>query len=149
MGGRGGSSGLSGGGGGSLPALEGSEKQVKWAEDIINGRNFTDQKIKSAFESNESSGANVAIRRIVEYTVLEKNKEKFDGSMTGMREQFRSEQYTRQYVKSHNIEMTDDFKKRMETDRKKAKKKYNQWVAKEYRKILETEKSAKWWIDHR
>lgn len=145
MGGRGGSSGLSGGS--SLPKLEGSEKQVKWAEDIRNRYNFTEQQMKRAVESTDINGVNPAIRGTMESIVLKKHKE-FENSVQ-MQNQFKSEQYSRQYVKSHNIEMTEDFKRKRSEDTQKAKEKYKQWLIKEYKKILKTEKSAKWWIDNR
>lgn len=60
MGGRGGSSGLSGGGGiPKMPQLQGSEKQVKWAEDI------RQKKISGLSEINpdsENFKINLAVR---------------------------------------------------------------------------------------
>lgn len=149
MGGRGGSSGLSSKAGIlKIPELQGSEKQVAWAKDIRAGYTFSHEEIKRALESNKASGHDAAIRGAIESIVFKKHQEKFGGYMAAMRDQFRREPYTRKYALEHNIRITGIFAKEMEAERRRAKKKYHQWLIEEYKKILK-EKSAKRWIEHR
>lgn len=154
MGGRGGNSGLSGGN--SLPKLEGSEKQVAWAKNI-----------------RDNSRAD-NLPKMVDYVL---NYEKYKEAEKKARESGKSVEYMNKFIKEtghavvarevmeHFVNAAYGKKWRTSSSMKKyfldkssekykpgnsaQDKKYRKWLVDEYKKVLKTQKSAKWWIDNR
>lgn len=164
MGGRGGSSGLNSGNSFSFPTLEGSERQVAWAKDIRESyvfdksveryvQNYGRQEDlkKKEIENAENTQKKIEIDRkygrlegaqgSIQNLVLGKHTE-FKNAIR-MREQFIPEKYRDR--KSRESLSPEERKKMM----KRSHKEYGAWLIREYKKIMRTEKSAKWWIDHR
>lgn len=172
MGGRGGSSGLSGGGVGKLPELQGSEKQVAWANDIRGSTNriakmedyvINHEKYEKAEKEARASGKSVEYirefiqennqakiaREQMEYrvnTAAGQRGNSYTGELSKTekaRDSFLNKSYEK-YRKG-----TAEYKEGRKKAVKEREEKYRKWLVKEHRTVLQTQRQASWWIDHR
>ena len=144
MGGRGGSSGLYGSGGnggiGKLPDLQGSEKQVQWANNIRDGyvKNYT---LNDLIYGDEKT----VIKTMDVMENITGNRMSFYGKEN------KHEQLQREF-KENNPRPERSDKQAMEKYKKKKAQveiNYKKWLYNEFKKVLKSQTSASWWIDHR
>ena len=148
------------------PNLQGSEKQIAWAKDI-RGDNFSKlknyvlnqdeytRKEKEARASNKSvEEITKAVNEVHKVTIARETKEHYVGRALAQRrggyefiESKKKIFLDKTYEKYRKG--SDEFKKARAEAREKQKKKYRKWLVAEYKKVLENQKSAKWWIENR
>lgn len=152
MGGRGGSSGLSGGGGiGKLPELQGSEKQVAWAKDIRNSviQKYTYENLMNDSEKLSSSKIVLYLESMTGNDVISAHENgkiyKREEMVGNIRKKYVKENPAPPYGSKEREEYTRKFKNEM----KKVEDNYKKWLYDQFKKMLKTQKSAKWWIDNR
>lgn len=140
MGGRGGSSGLSGGAIVKLPELQGSEKQVSWANSIREGyaKNYT---LNDLLHGDE--------RTVIKTTDI---MEKLTGNrMSLYGSENKHEQMQREFRENNPRPERSDKEAMKKYREKKAQVEvdYKKWLYNEFKKVLKSQTSASWWIDHR
>lgn len=139
MGGRGGSSGFDNGGSITLPALEGSEKQVAWAEKIRS--EYANYTLDDLFDRDEKT----AIKAMDVMEKITGNRMSFYGA-DNKHEQMQME------FKENNPKPDRSDKEALKKYREKKAQmeaNYKKWLYNEYKKLLKGQTRASWWIDHR
>lgn len=151
MGGRGGSSGLSNGGVGSLSSLQGSEKQVSWAEDIRNSaiKKFTYENLMNDSEKLSSSKIVGALEILTGNDAISAHESGKDYKRAEMVDNFRKKYAKENPAPPYGSKEREEYSKKFKIETKKAEDNYRKWLYDQFRKLLKTQKSAKWWIDNR
>lgn len=120
---------------GSLPELDGSPKQIAWAEDIRDGyMKRLDAYIKDLGKSD-------GYERFVRQESRRQMECLIDATHETQTEVFGLICCTYTY--------TESAREKMEQESKNFDEDYNKFLVDEYKKVVETQASAKFWIEHR